>query len=73
VPYRAGMTVLDLVLAVGGLTEFAAGNRAKVVRQHHGKPMELRVKLDALVNGGHLKHNIELQAGDVLVVPESFF
>jgi polysaccharide biosynthesis/export protein len=73
VPYRAGMTVLDLVLAVGGLTDFAAGNRAKIIRDTDGKRTEIKVKLDSLVNGGDLKHNIEMKSGDVLVVPEAIF
>jgi polysaccharide biosynthesis/export protein len=72
-PYRQGMTVLDAILTVGGLSPFAAGNRAKVVRSENGKPREIKVRLDDLVNRGQMKHNLELQPGDVLVVPESFF
>lgn len=71
--FREGMTVLDAVLAVGGLGQFAAGNRAKIVRQENGKSTEIRVRLDDLVNRGHMKHNVALQPGDVLVVPESLF
>ncbi len=73
VPFRAGMTVLDLVLAVGGLTDFAAGNRAKIIREENGKRIEIKVKLDSLVNNGDLKHNIVLKSGDVLLVPEAIF
>jgi polysaccharide export outer membrane protein len=71
--YREGMTVLDAVLAVGGLAQFAAGNRAHVVRTVDGKQVEIRVKLAALVNSGDMKQNIALRPGDVLVVPESRF
>jgi len=71
--YREGMTVLDAVLAVGGLAQFAAGNRAHLVRTVDGKQTEIRVKLNALVNGGDMKQNIALRPGDVLVVPESRF
>jgi polysaccharide export outer membrane protein len=71
--YREGMTVLDAVLAVGGLAQFAAGNRAHVVRTVDGKQQEIRVKLGALVNSGDMKQNIALRPGDVLVVPESRF
>jgi len=71
--YREGLTVLDAVLAVGGLGPFAAGNRAKVVRRENGKPREIKVKLTALVNGGDMKQNIALLPGDVIVVPESRF
>jgi polysaccharide export outer membrane protein len=72
-PYRSGMKVLDAVLAVGGLTQFAAGNRAKLVRSAEGHKEELRVKLDSLVNKGDMGQNLDLKPGDVLVVPESRF
>jgi polysaccharide export outer membrane protein len=72
-PYRDGMTVLDAVLAVGGLGQFAAGNRAHLVRTEGGKSVEIKVKLDALVNSGDMKQNLSLQPGDVLVVPETRF
>lgn len=71
--YREGMRVLDAVLAAGGLAEFAAGNRAKLVRKENGQEKEMRVRLDDLINKGAMKHNLELRPGDVLVVPESFF
>jgi polysaccharide biosynthesis/export protein len=71
--YREGMRVLDVVLAAGGLGQFAAGNRAKVVRMQDGKEVSIKVKLDDLVNKGAMKHNLELRPGDVLVVPESIF
>ena len=74
VPYRDGMTVLDVVLAAGGLGEFASGNRAKLVRKAaDGKTTEQRVRLDDLVRKGKLKENIAVQPGDVLIIPESFF
>jgi len=72
-PYREGMTVLDAVLAVGGLGQFAAGNRAHIVRTVGGKEQEIKVKLEALVNSGDMKQNLLLRPGDVLVVPESRF
>ena len=73
VPYREGMTVLDAILEVGGLTPFAAGNRAKVVRTVDGQQQEIKVKVDDLVNKGDLSHNVALRPGDVLLVPESRF
>jgi polysaccharide biosynthesis/export protein len=74
VPYREGLTALDVVLAVGGLTEFAAGNRAKIVRKdENGKATEIKVRLDALVRKGKISENVEVLPGDVLIVPESFF
>jgi polysaccharide export outer membrane protein len=72
-PYREGMTVLDAVLASGGLGQFAAGNRAKLVRTENGKTREIRIKLSNLVNDGDLAQNVPLKPGDVLVVPESRF
>jgi polysaccharide export outer membrane protein len=71
--YREGMTVLDAVLAVGGLAPFAAGNRTRLMRTVDGKQKEIRVKLGDLVNDGDMKQNLVLQPGDVLVVPESRF
>jgi polysaccharide biosynthesis/export protein len=74
VPYRQGLTALDVVLAVGGLTEFAAGNRAKIVRKdENGKIREIKVRLDALVRKGKMAENVDVAPGDVLIVPESFF
>jgi polysaccharide biosynthesis/export protein len=73
VPYRDGMTVLDALLAVGGLGQFAAGNRAHIARTVNGKEQDIKVKLDALVNRGQMQQNLKLLPGDVLVVPESRF
>jgi polysaccharide export outer membrane protein len=73
VPYREGMTVLDAVLAVGGLGEFAAGNRGKIVRVIGGKQQEIKVRIGDLVNKGDVSQNVPLRPGDVLVVPESRF
>jgi polysaccharide export outer membrane protein len=72
-PYRDGMTVLDALLAVGGLSQFAAGNRAHLVRTENGKQTEIKVKLDALLNDGDMKQNLALKPSDVLVVPETRF
>jgi polysaccharide export outer membrane protein len=74
VAYRDGLRVLDVILAVGGTTEFAAGNRARIIRTDaSGKQSEIKVKLGDLVGKGDLRHNVELKPGDVLVVPESMF
>ncbi len=73
-PYREGMHVLDAVLASGGLAQFAAGNRAKIVRKlSDGKQTELRVRIADLLNKGDMRQNLELRPGDVLVIPESRF
>ena len=72
-PYRSGMTVLDAVLAVGGLAPYAAGNRARIVRTENGQQREIKVRLEALTNNGDMKQNLALQPGDILMVPESRF
>lgn len=72
-PYREGMTVLDAVLSVGGLAQFAAGNRTRLMRTENGKPVEIRIKLDKLLDGGDLALNVPLKPGDVLLIPESRF
>ncbi|HEU0225986.1 MAG TPA: XrtA/PEP-CTERM system exopolysaccharide export protein [Steroidobacteraceae bacterium] len=73
IPYREGMTVMDAVLAVGGLGPYAAGNRARLVRTENGAQKQLRVKLSDLLNRGDLSQNLPLKPGDVIVVPESRF
>jgi polysaccharide export outer membrane protein len=72
-PYHEGMTVLDAVLAAGGLTDFAAPNRTKLVRTVDGKQQEIKVRLGKLLDGGDMSQNIALRPGDVLLVPQSRF
>jgi polysaccharide export outer membrane protein len=73
IPFREGLTVLDVVIAVGGLGEFAAGNRAKIMRPTAGgKSLEIKVKLKNLIERGDMSQNVEMKPGDVLVIPESF-
>ena len=69
-PYREGMRVLDAILAVGGLTQFASGNHARIVRVENGKETIIHVKVADLVNSGDVKQNALLKPGDVLVVPK---
>jgi polysaccharide export outer membrane protein len=73
IPYRDGLTVLDAVLAVGGLGPFAAGNRSKIVRTENGKQREIKVKISSLINDGDMRENHKLQPGDVVVIPQSRF
>ena len=72
-PYHEGMKAMDAILAAGGLGQFAAGNRAKIVRTEGGKDKDIRVRLDDLFNKGDLSQNLALKPGDVLVVPQSRF
>lgn len=66
--YRQGMTLLDVIIAVGGLSEFAAGNRARIVREQNGETLEFRVRLNDLLNGD-IGENVRMMPGDVLVIP----
>lgn len=72
-PYRAGMTIMDVMIAVGGLGEFASPNRAKVIRGTPPNQKEIRVRLGDLMNKGDIRANLELQPGDVIVIPQSRF
>ncbi len=72
-PYRANMTLLDVMIAVGGLAEFAAGNRAVLVRQQDGKQVRTKVRLRDLLDDGDISANVPMRPGDVLIIPESRF
>jgi polysaccharide export outer membrane protein len=72
-PYRGGMTLLDVMIAVGGLTEFAAGNRATIVRGAGNEQKRFGVKLEDLLSKGDITANVDMQPGDVLIIPEAWF
>ena len=71
--YRQHMTLLDVMIAVGGLTDFADGNDARIVRVVDGQAREFRVRLDDLIRGGDITANAELLPGDILIIPEAWF
>lgn len=73
IPFRANMTVLDALIQVGGLSEFAAADRASLVRFEAGTQQQYRLRLGSLLNGGDISANVALQPGDVIIIPESFF
>ncbi len=75
IPFRANMTVLDAMIAVGGLGEYAAGNKARLVRfdKGSGKQQEFGLRLGDLIKRGDIKANVRLQPGDVIIIPESMF
>ena len=75
IPYRANMTVLDAMIAVGGLNQFAAGNKAKLVRydRRTGLQAEYALKLGRLLKNGDSTANVRLEPGDVIIIPESMF
>ncbi|PHV04497.1 sugar ABC transporter substrate-binding protein [Janthinobacterium sp. BJB412] len=72
-PYRRDMSLMDVLIAVGGVTEFAAGNRASIIRTIDGKQHKLAVRLSDLIREGDISANLPMRPGDVLVIPESFF
>ncbi|GGC97201.1 sugar ABC transporter substrate-binding protein [Undibacterium terreum] len=71
--YRQGMSLMDVVIAVGGITEFAAGNKANLIRTVDGKQQKLSVRLNDLIKDGDISANVPVRPGDVLVIPQSFF
>jgi polysaccharide export outer membrane protein len=73
IPYRDNMTLLDVMIAVGGVTQFAAGNRATIVRAVDNKQAEYRVRVDDLVKYGDVSANVQMLPGDVLIIPQAWF
>ncbi|MBC2777928.1 XrtA/PEP-CTERM system exopolysaccharide export protein [Parasphingopyxis marina] len=75
IPYRANMTLLDAMIEVGGLSEFAAGNRARLVRydRESGQQREYALRIGSLLRRGDTSANVELRPGDVIIIPESMF
>jgi len=73
IPFRRNMTVLDVMIQVGGLTEFAAGNRAVLVRHDNGKNDNFRLRLNDLVKSGDVRANAYVMPGDVIIIPQSYF
>lgn len=71
-PYIQGMTLLDVMIHVGGLTDFASGNRASILRAAQGNK-QFSVRVDDLLKGGDVGANVEMLPGDVLIIPQSWF
>jgi polysaccharide biosynthesis/export protein len=71
-PYKQKMTLLDVMIAVGGLTDFAAGNSATIMRTADGNK-QYSVRLKDLIKGGDISANVEMRPGDILIIPQSFF
>ena len=72
-PYRENMSLMDVLIAVGGITEFASGNKAVLIRNVEGKQQTFSLRLNDLIKRGDLSANASMRPGDVVVVPESFF
>lgn len=73
VSYTEHMTLLDLMIAVGGLTEFADGNNAKLIRVVNGKQRTFEVNIDDLVREGNISQNVDMLPGDIVIIPEAWF
>ncbi len=71
--YRRDMSLMDVLIAVGGVTEFASGNKASVIRKVDGKLQKMPVRLNDLIKDGDISANMSMRPGDVLIIPESFF
>ena len=72
-PFRASMTVLDVMIAVGGLTDLAAGNKASISRMVGTEQQQFKVRLDDLIRQGDISANVDMAPGDILIIPESWF
>lgn len=75
IPFRANMTLLDVMIAVGGLNEYASGNRARLIRTNRGtgRQTEYTLRINDLIRRGDTSANVRLQPGDVIIIPESAF
>lgn len=71
--YRDSMTALDVVIAVGGMTEFADANKTSIIRVVDGKQKQFTVRLDDLIRDGDITANVDMQPGDILIIPEAWF
>jgi polysaccharide export outer membrane protein len=71
--YQANMSVLDVMIAVHGLTRFASGNRAELVRVVNGQQTVIPVRLDDLIKDGDVGANMPVEPGDVLIIPQAWF
>ena len=72
-PYRANMTVLDAMIEVGGLTKYASGNRATLVRHVDSSQETYSIHLDSLINDGKIEDNVALKPGDIIIIPQRYF
>jgi polysaccharide export outer membrane protein len=71
--YTENMTLLDLMIAVGGLTEFASGNNAKLVRVINGQQITFELNIEDLIKNGEITENIDMLPGDIIIIPEAWF
>ena len=72
-PYKKDMTLLDLVIQIGGLGQFADGNRASIIRNVDGEPQHFGIRIDDLVDNADFTANVKILPGDIVIIPEAFF
>jgi polysaccharide export outer membrane protein len=73
IPYHDGLSLLDVMIAAKGLTPYAAGNHALIVRQEKGGPKTFNVRLGDLLDDGDISQNVAMRPGDTLFIPEAWF
>ncbi|PPD05260.1 MAG: sugar transporter [Methylobacter sp.] len=73
IPYERDMTLLDLVIKIGGLGPFADGNRASIIREVDGETQQFGIRIDDLIDNTDLRANVKILPGDIIIIPESFF
>jgi len=73
VTYKENMSLLDLIIQVGGLGQYASGNRSIIIRKVNGIQQEFRVRIEDLIEGGDISANVNVLPGDILIIPESYF
>ena len=73
VPFRNSMTVLDVMIEVGGLSKYSSGNKAVLVRKTNGKQQTYKIRLHSLLKKGDIRANRPVQPGDIIIIPESWF
>lgn len=72
-PYKKDMTLLDLVIQIGGMGQYADGNRASIIRNIDGEPQHFGIRIDDLVDNSDLTANVKILPGDIIIIPEAFF
>lgn len=72
-PYKKDMTLLDLIIQIGGLGQFADGNGASIIRNIDGEPQHFGIRIDDLVDNADLSANVKILPGDILIIPQAFF
>lgn len=73
IPYHVGMTLIEVMASVGGLTDFADGNRAFLIRYVNGQPKRYHLRIAALLRSGDMRTNIELAPGDIISIPQRWY